>query len=69
MEKEGETPRFVRAEAVAEFLDLPVARVYELARERRLPGVIRIGERTVRFDLDQIEAWIRSGGDGSNEAS
>ena len=39
---------------------LTVARVYELVRQGILPCV-RFG-RQIRFDSQQIEAWIASGG-------
>ncbi len=41
---------------VAELLKVPVPRVYELAREGRIPHV-RIG-RQVRFRQEAMEAWL-----------
>ncbi len=46
----------------AEALGIPLASAYELARDDRLPGVVRIG-RLVRIDLERLDAWIDSGGD------
>jgi excisionase family DNA binding protein len=49
-----------RVEAVAERLDAPAYRIYELVRRDLIPHV-RIG-RSVRFDMEAIEAWIAAGG-------
>jgi excisionase family DNA binding protein len=44
----GEEDRLLTAEQAAEYLQVPKAYVYELARRRELPSV-RLGERYVRF--------------------
>lgn len=49
-----------KAEDVAALMRLPLASVYELVRSGSIP-VVRIG-RLVRFEQDQIAAWISSGG-------
>ena len=54
------TPRMLRAGAVADMLDIPKARVYEFARRGLIPHV-RVGA-SVRFDVEQVESWIRAGG-------
>lgn len=51
---------------VARLLKMKPSTVYTFAREKRLPGVLRIGNR-VRFDLDKLEAWLDNGG-GEGEA-
>ena len=53
-------PRLLTAREAAEVLSVPLARLYELVRENRLPSV-RIG-RTVRVHPRALEAWIDSGG-------
>lgn len=35
----------------------------KMVRERRIPGVVVLGRSTLRYDLDQIEAWMRAGGE------
>jgi excisionase family DNA binding protein len=52
--------RLLSADEVANKLGVSVARVYEMARRDLLPAV-RLG-RQVRFDQNQLEAWIASGG-------
>lgn len=52
--------RMWRAASVAAWLDLPVHRVYDLVRRKKIPHV-RIG-RQVRFPPDALEAWAASGG-------
>ncbi len=44
------------ANEIAQILRVPKGRVYELARQGRLPA-IRIG-RQVRFREDAVEAWL-----------
>ena len=55
------TSNLLKADAVAERLSLPKARVYALAREGRIGGVLRLGSQ-IRFDSQALEAWIRNGG-------
>jgi excisionase family DNA binding protein len=52
--------KLVSTTTVAKRLGIANARVYELARLGLIPHV-RIG-RTVRFDTERVEAWIRDGG-------
>ena len=42
---------------------LPIAKssVYDLAREGRLPGVVKVGRRLL-FDLQVLDLWIERGG-------
>ncbi|NPV52637.1 MAG: helix-turn-helix domain-containing protein [Firmicutes bacterium] len=51
----------LRAEEVSMLLRVPKARVYDLAREGVLPGVVRIG-RQMRFNEQKIMEWIERGG-------
>ena len=60
-DKPTQTPKLLNAQEVAERLSLPKARVYALAREGRIPGVLRLGSQ-IRFDPQALEAWIRNGG-------
>ncbi len=59
--KATQTPKLLNAQEVAERLSLPKARVYALAREGRISGVLRLGSQ-IRFDSQALEAWIRRGG-------
>jgi excisionase family DNA binding protein len=45
---------------VAELLNINIDAVYRLTRENIIPYV-RIG-RLIRFDSDEIEEWIKNGG-------
>ena len=60
-DKPPQTSKLLNAQEVAERLSLPKARVYALAREDRIGGVVRAGSQ-VRFDSQALEAWIRNGG-------
>lgn len=48
--------RLLKADEVAEALQVPKPRVYELARQQVLP-VVRIG-RQIRFRQEAIETWL-----------
>ena len=58
-----EPRKLLKACAVAELLDIPTARVYVLAKQGKIAGVVKIGE-SVRFDSLLIDQWIRTGGVG-----
>jgi excisionase family DNA binding protein len=53
-------PTLLRAKDAAKILGVNVARVYELARERKANGfpVIVLGERQYRFSKEAILTWI-----------
>lgn len=53
--------RLLTAAEVAERWQLPVAAIYRLVRENKIPHV-RLGERRVRFAAKQIEAFEQAGG-------
>jgi excisionase family DNA binding protein len=53
--------RLITAKEVADSFQMPLARVYELARQGRLP-VVRFGERQIRFDEGALNEWIKIGG-------
>ena len=46
---------------VAARLNLPKSTIYEMARQKRIDGVVRAGRR-ILFDLDKVDAWIDEGG-------
>ena len=48
-------------------LPLPKSTLHEMARQGRLPGVVKVGRRTL-FDLDVLEAWLDEGGHRSSES-
>jgi excisionase family DNA binding protein len=52
---------------VAEELGIPVGSAYDLAREGRLPGVVRLGRR-IRIRRDELDRWIAAGGHGSGRS-
>jgi hypothetical protein len=55
--------KLARASEIRELFDLRSnARVYELARNGMLPGVVRVG-RQLRFDMTKIRSFIEAGGE------
>lgn len=60
------TTRLIKADKVAEILDVSKQRVYELTRERRIP-FIQLGDRQYRYSESALSSWLENG--GSKEAS
>jgi excisionase family DNA binding protein len=58
---ENEKQELIGVEAVAQRLGLHPKTVLAYAREGILPAV-RMTKRTIRFDPEAIEKWIRDGG-------
>lgn len=54
------------AKWVSEFLDIKLARVYELTREKKIPFV-QIGERQYRYSEIALQNWIENGGNQNIE--
>lgn len=46
---------------LAALLRIPLWTAWRLARERRIPGVIRVG-KFVRFDRRSVTDWLAAGG-------
>jgi len=55
------TTRLLKADKVAENLDVSTQRVYELTRERRIP-FIQLGDRQYRYSEAALFAWLNDGG-------
>jgi excisionase family DNA binding protein len=55
------TTKLLKAEKVAEMLDVSKQRVYELTRERKIP-FIQVGDRQYRYSETAIHSWIENGG-------
>ena len=49
--------RLLTAPEVAETLGIGESSVYRMAADNRIPH-LRIGERRVRFDPDELERWL-----------
>lgn len=61
-ERQGGVQRqLLTAEAVAMRCDLPLSTLYEMVRQDRIGGVIRMG-RLIRFHPERFEAWLEAGG-------
>lgn len=58
-DRANRAPQLISSQQLARGLVLPVRSVYQLARDGRIPGVIRIGRR-VRFDAAVVEEWLRT---------
>lgn len=53
--------KLLKAEAVAEILDVSVQRVWELTRENSIPH-IKIGQRQFRYSEPALMNWLENGG-------
>lgn len=60
------TPKLKTAKWVSEFLDIKIARVWELTREKKIPFV-QIGERQYRYSEDALIRWAENGGNQESE--
>ena len=58
----------LKAFHISERLDLPLSSIYELVRQNKIPGIVRIG-KSIRFDPDIIETWIAQGGHKDEQIS
>ena len=58
-------PMLIKAPEAAKMLDIRLARLYELTRQRIVPAV-RIGPKQLRYDLETLRAWIQKGGLNQN---
>ena len=55
--KQKSTPRLITYNQLEQRYGIKVATAVSLVREGRIPHV-RFGRRFIRFDVEQIEAWI-----------
>ncbi len=62
------TIRLIKAEKVAEILDVSTQRVYELTRERRIP-FIQLGDRQYRYSETALLDWLAAGGSKGSQAN
>ena len=51
----------MKAPEAAKMLDIRLARLYELTRQRIVPSV-RIGPKQLRYDRETLREWIQKGG-------
>ena len=49
--------RFLRIEELSEYMGTPVATLYTWTHQKKIPH-LKMG-RSVRFDLREIEAWLK----------
>jgi hypothetical protein len=51
----------IKAPEAAKMLDIRLARLYELTRQRIVPSV-RVGPKQLRYDPNTLREWIQKGG-------
>jgi len=51
----------IKAPEAAKMLDIRLARLYELTRQRIVPSV-RVGPKQLRYDQETLREWIQKGG-------
>lgn len=54
--------RFLKVHDVAQLMEVPESTVYDLARQKRIGGMVRFGRR-IRFDKAKFERWLDEGGE------
>jgi len=50
-----------KALEVGKMLDISTWQVYQLAAEEKLPGIVKLAPRTIRFNREVLERWIAEG--------
>ncbi len=63
----GQSAPLIDARALAEHLGVPLGHVRRLSAAGRIPR-IKIGYRTIRYDLDAVLAALAAGDTGNDEA-
>lgn len=59
---ESVTKKLIKINAVSEILGIPISTAYELTRQNRIGGLIRVG-RHIRFDEAKFMARLEAGGE------
>ncbi len=59
---ENASRRFLKVPDVARLMEVPESTVYDLARQKRIGGMVRFGRR-IRFDKAKFERWLDEGGE------
>lgn len=54
--------RYIKVPDLATLIGVPTSTVYDLARQKRIGGMVRFG-RHIRFDRDELERWLQAGGE------
>ena len=54
------TERLLRTRDVAELLDVSCETVLRWHRSGKLPGGRRLGSNVLRFDRDEVDAWLEA---------
>lgn len=54
--------RYLKVPNVATLMEVPESTVYDLARQKRIGGLVRFGRR-IRFDRAKFERWLDEGGE------
>lgn len=57
--------RMITAKEAAELLNVRLSRLYELTRQDAIP-VVRVGEKQLRYDTDELANWAKRGGTVAN---
>lgn len=55
------TTKLLKADKVAEILDVSKQRIYELTRQKQIP-FIQVGERQYRYNETALIEWLENGG-------
>lgn len=54
--------RFLNVAYVARLMRVPDSTVYDLARQKRIGGMVKFG-RHIRFERTRFEEWLEAGGE------
>jgi excisionase family DNA binding protein len=57
-----------RVQEFAEFANISLDSAYWLIDRGRVPGVVRLGPRSIRIDPERVREWVAAGGNRVDEA-
>lgn len=57
--------RLLSTEELAEFLGITTQRIHDMRYKGIGPPAIKLGHRTLRFRLSEVEAWLEDRAEGS----
>ena len=60
--------KLINYQKAATFLDVPIGTLYAMVHEKRIPH-IRLSKRMVRFDVEELEVWLRERRAGRDPAA
>lgn len=52
--------RWLTLQQTADYLAVPMSYIYRKSHENRLPGLVRLGAKTLRVDRQKLDNWLEA---------